>query len=42
VTGNLHWPDEVDSFTPARSWPAIWFARDVPAMAAALGSEPCW
>jgi len=40
VTGNLHWPDETDSFTPAPD-PAenIWFARDVPAMAAALGTE---
>jgi len=41
VSGNLHWPDEVDSFTPepdaAR---AIWFARDVPALAAALNTEP--
>jgi surfeit locus 1 family protein len=40
VTGNLHWPDEVDSFTPAPD-PAtkIWFARDVPALSAALGTE---
>lgn len=41
VTGNLHWPEEVDSFTPppdART--GLWFARDVPAMAAALGTEP--
>jgi surfeit locus 1 family protein len=41
IIGNLHWPEEVDRFTPppdaAR---AIWFARDVPAMAAALGTEP--
>jgi surfeit locus 1 family protein len=41
LSGTLHWPDEVDSFTPppdaAR---AIWFARDVPAMAAALQTEP--
>jgi surfeit locus 1 family protein len=41
VTGNLHWPDETDRWTPppdaARG---IWFARDVPAMAAALGTEP--
>jgi surfeit locus 1 family protein len=34
VTGNLHWPDEVDGFTPAaRCQRNIWFARDVPAMA---------
>lgn len=41
VTGNLHWPDEVDSFTPENDLEAnIWFARDVPVMAAALGTEP--
>lgn len=39
VTGNLHWPDEVDSFTPAPEGD-LWFARDVPAMAQALGAEP--
>ncbi|MBF9044171.1 SURF1 family protein [Rhodobacterales bacterium HKCCE4037] len=41
VTGNLHWPDEVDGFTPepdiARNQ---WFARDVAAMATALDTEP--
>lgn len=41
VTGNLHWPDEVDGFTPdadiARN---IWYARDVDALAAYLGTEP--
>jgi len=41
VTGNLHWPDERDGFTPdddpAANW---WFARDVDAMARALGTEP--
>ncbi|SFR58127.1 SURF1 family protein [Litoreibacter janthinus] len=40
VTGNLHWPDEVDSYTPepdeARD---IWFARDVDRMASKLGTE---
>jgi surfeit locus 1 family protein len=40
VTGNLHWPDEVDRWTPAPDPANIWFARDVPAMAAALGTEP--
>ena len=41
VTGNLHWPDEADRFTPAPQLADnIWFARDVPAMAAALGTEP--
>lgn len=39
VTGNLHWPDEVDRFTPEPG-DGLWFARDVPAMAAALGTEP--
>lgn len=41
VNGNLHWPTEVDRFTPppdART--GVWFARDLPAMAAALGTEP--
>ena len=41
VTGNLHWPDEVDSYTPtpdART--GVWFARDVPGLAQALGTEP--
>lgn len=41
VTGNLQWPRETDSYTPA---PDIgtntWFARDVPAMAVALGTQP--
>lgn len=41
VIGNLHWPDEVDSFTPppdaARG---IWYARDLPRLADALGTEP--
>ncbi|VAV88726.1 Cytochrome oxidase biogenesis protein Surf1, facilitates heme A insertion [hydrothermal vent metagenome] len=41
VTGNLHWPDEVDGFTPDPDLEkGLWFARDVPAMAAALGTEP--
>ena len=41
VTGNLNWPDDVNSATPppdeARG---IWFGRDVTAMASALGTEP--
>jgi len=41
VTGNLHWPDEVDGFTPvpdvARN---IWYARDVDALADRLGALP--
>lgn len=41
VTGNLHWPDEVDGYTPAPdAKTGLWFARDVPAMAAALGADP--
>ena len=41
VTGNLHWPVEVDDFTPAPDVNAgLWFARDVPAMAAALTTDP--
>lgn len=41
ITGNLHWPDEKDSYTPAPDIPGnIWFARDLPAMAAQLGTEP--
>jgi surfeit locus 1 family protein len=41
VTGNLHWPEETDAYTPAPdAKTGIWFARDVPAMAAALGTEP--
>lgn len=39
VIGNLHWPDETDSFTPAPEG-RLWFARDVPALAAELGTEP--
>jgi len=41
VTGNLHWPRETDGFTPEPD-PAgkIWFARDVPAMAETLKTEP--
>jgi surfeit locus 1 family protein len=41
VTGNLHWPDEIDSYTPEADIDSnIWFARDVPNLAAALGTEP--
>jgi surfeit locus 1 family protein len=41
VTGNLHWPEEVDGFTPAPDQEAgLWFARDVPEMARALGADP--
>lgn len=40
VTGNLLWPDETDSWTPAPDPSGIWFARDLPAMAAALDADP--
>ncbi len=41
LTGNLHWPEEIDSFTPDNDVAGnIWFSRDVPTMAAALGTEP--
>ena len=41
VVGNLLWPNDRDAFTPlpdART--GLWFARDVPAMALALQTEP--
>lgn len=41
IRGNLHWPDEVDSYTPSQpDKGGLWFARDVPAMASALKTEP--
>lgn len=41
VRGNLLWPQETDSFTPRPdAATGLWFARDVPAMAAHLGTEP--
>lgn len=41
VTGNLHWPDEIDRWTPEPETDRnIWFARDVPRMAEALDAEP--
>lgn len=41
VTGNLHWPSEVDSFTPPPdSKTGLWYARDVAALAQALRTEP--
>ena len=39
--GNLLWPDDKTSSTPEPDLAKnIWFARDVPAMAEALGTEP--
>ena len=41
LVGNLHWPDEVDSFTPEPDLENnIWFARDVERVAYALQTEP--
>lgn len=41
LVGNLDWPRETDMFTPAPDLKDdIWFARDVPKMAAALKAEP--
>ena len=41
VTGNLHWPQETDQFTPEADFDLnIWFARDVDDLAAALAAEP--
>ncbi|MEM8591434.1 MAG: SURF1 family protein [Pseudomonadota bacterium] len=41
VTGNLHWPEEVDRYTPENDVAGnIWFAREVPLLATALGTEP--
>ncbi|MDO5613302.1 MAG: SURF1 family protein [Paracoccus sp. (in: a-proteobacteria)] len=41
IRGNLHWPDEKGSATPDPNLAEnIWFARDVPAMAALLETEP--
>ena len=41
VTGNLHWPEERDGFTPANDLADnLWFARDVAALATHLEAEP--
>ena len=41
LVGNLENPQEADGFTPAPDLAAnLWFARDVPAMADALGTAP--
>ncbi len=41
VEGSLHWPNETDGFTSAPDREKnIWFARDVPLMAEALGTAP--
>ena len=41
VVGNLQWPKDSDSYTPPPDEKTgLWFARDVPAMAAKLNAEP--
>jgi len=41
ILGNLHWPEETDSYTPAPDLAAnLWFARDVDKLAAHLNAEP--
>lgn len=41
ITGNLHWPDEVDGYTPdPDAKTRLWFARDIPSLSAELGTEP--
>lgn len=41
VTGNLAWPDDITSSTPAYNADRrIWYGRDLPAMAALLQTDP--
>ena len=41
VTGNLHWPDDSDSFTPPPDQTTgLWFARDVTAMSESVKTLP--
>ena len=41
IIGNLHWPKEVDFFTPDPDKKNnIWFARDVNELSKELGTEP--
>ncbi len=41
VIGNLHWPDEVDRWTPQPDRKAgIWYGRDLAALAEELRTEP--
>ncbi len=41
LLGNLHWPDEVDRWTPQPDREAgIWYGRDLAAMAEELRTEP--
>lgn len=41
ITGNLHWPDELDRWTPApEPDKQLFFARDVPTLSTFLETEP--
>lgn len=40
VIGHLHWPQEVDMFTPEPQADGLWYARDADAMAKVLGTDP--
>ncbi|UWQ48832.1 SURF1 family protein [Leisingera caerulea] len=41
IEGNIHWPQETDSYTPAPDLAAnIWYTRDAGRMAEQLGTEP--
>lgn len=40
VIGNLHWPDDLDDWTPEPDPKGIWFTRDVPSIATGLNAEP--
>lgn len=41
IVGNVHWPDDVNSSTPDPDMSnGLFFGRDVPLMAQALGTEP--
>jgi surfeit locus 1 family protein len=41
VMGNLHWPDEVDEYTPDPDVTRdIWFAREVSVLSEALNADP--
>lgn len=40
IGGNLHWPDEIDSWTPAPDPSGLFFARDVPELSRRLNTEP--
>ena len=40
VVGNLHWPDEVDDWTPEPDDTGVFYGRDLPRMADQLNTEP--